>query len=39
MENILVVIGEILDVMADWVYSLTSGLAAGDVSAPDIMKK
>ncbi len=33
MEELLLNLGEVLDTLADWIYSLTSGLASGDIEA------
>lgn len=38
MEELLITLGEALDQIADWIYSLTSGLAAGDIEPPASMK-
>ncbi len=39
MEEILIALGEALDKMADWIYSLTSGLITGEVEAPKEMRE
>ena len=38
MEEFLITLGEALDLVADWIYSLTSGLATGDIEPPESMK-
>ena len=37
MEELLLNLGEVLDTLPDWIYSLTSGLASGDIEAPEVM--
>jgi hypothetical protein len=38
MEEFLITLGEALDLVADWIYSLTSGLATGDIEPLESMK-
>lgn len=38
MEEFIITLGEVLDQIADWIYSLTSGLATGDIEPPKSMK-
>lgn len=38
MKEWLITLGETLDNVADWLYSLTSGLMAGDIEAPECLK-
>ena len=37
MENVLITLGEAFDVLADWIYSITSGFTNGDIEPPEEM--
>lgn len=39
MENVLIMLGEVLDSLSDWIYSIASGLANGDVEPPKELMK
>lgn len=38
MKEWLITLGEALDNVADWLYSLASGLVTGDIEAPECLK-
>lgn len=39
MKKILIMLGDVLDVISEWIYSIASGLANGDVDPPEELLK
>ena len=39
MEDLLIALGEKLDALSEWIYSIASGLSYGDIEAPREMQE